>query len=79
MTVRWEELNADTQALYPQENLRQPLRIIIDSQNRVTPSTASEEKRGPTAPTAEQGRGGGRRACPELWCRNITGISISWC
>ncbi len=37
MTVRWEELNADTQALYPQENLRQPLRIIIDSQNRVTP------------------------------------------
>lgn len=37
MTVRWDELNADTQALYPQENLRQPLRIIIDSQNRVTP------------------------------------------
>lgn len=37
MTVRWDELNADTQALYPQDNLRQPLRIVIDSQNRVTP------------------------------------------
>jgi len=37
LTVRWAELNADTQALYPQENLRQPVRIVIDSQNRVTP------------------------------------------
>lgn len=37
LTVRWDELNADTQALYPRENLRQPLRIVIDSQNRVTP------------------------------------------
>ncbi|EKS7427002.1 TPA: bifunctional diaminohydroxyphosphoribosylaminopyrimidine deaminase/5-amino-6-(5-phosphoribosylamino)uracil reductase RibD [Enterobacter cancerogenus] len=37
MTVRWDELNADIQALYPQENLRQPPRIVIDSQNRVTP------------------------------------------
>ena len=37
LTVRWDELNADTQALYPQEKLRQPLRIVIDSQNRVTP------------------------------------------
>ncbi|WLI78780.1 bifunctional diaminohydroxyphosphoribosylaminopyrimidine deaminase/5-amino-6-(5-phosphoribosylamino)uracil reductase RibD [Kosakonia sp. H02] len=37
LTVRWDELNADTQALYPQENVRQPVRIIIDSQNRVTP------------------------------------------
>lgn len=32
-----DELSADTQALYPQENLRQPLRIVIDSQNRVAP------------------------------------------
>lgn len=37
LTVRWDELNAETQALYPQENLRQPLRVVIDSQNRVTP------------------------------------------
>lgn len=38
LTVRWEELDADSQALYPQENVRQPVRIVIDSQNRVTPT-----------------------------------------
>ncbi len=37
LTVRWQELSADTRALYPEENLRQPLRVVIDSQNRVTP------------------------------------------
>ncbi|HAT1616588.1 TPA: bifunctional diaminohydroxyphosphoribosylaminopyrimidine deaminase/5-amino-6-(5-phosphoribosylamino)uracil reductase RibD, partial [Raoultella ornithinolytica] len=37
LTVRWEELDADIRARYPQENLRQPLRIVIDSHNRVTP------------------------------------------
>ncbi len=37
LTVRWQELSADTRALYPEANLRQPLRVVIDSQNRVTP------------------------------------------
>lgn len=37
LTVRWDELDAETQSIYPRENLRQPLRIILDSQNRVTP------------------------------------------
>lgn len=37
LTVRWNELGAATQARYPEENLRQPVRVIIDSQNRVTP------------------------------------------
>ncbi|MGA5654450.1 bifunctional diaminohydroxyphosphoribosylaminopyrimidine deaminase/5-amino-6-(5-phosphoribosylamino)uracil reductase RibD [Rahnella contaminans] len=37
LNVRWSELGSDVQAVYPQENLRQPLRIILDSQNRVTP------------------------------------------
>ena len=37
LTVRWEELGAATQGHYPQESLRQPVRVIIDSQNRVTP------------------------------------------
>ncbi|MGK3328274.1 DUF3251 domain-containing protein [Escherichia fergusonii] len=35
--MRWSELDEQTQALYPQQNLRQPVRIVIDSQNRVTP------------------------------------------
>lgn len=37
LTVRWDELDSGTQRVYPRENLRQPVRIILDSQNRVTP------------------------------------------
>ncbi|MCC8379491.1 bifunctional diaminohydroxyphosphoribosylaminopyrimidine deaminase/5-amino-6-(5-phosphoribosylamino)uracil reductase RibD [Xenorhabdus sp. PB30.3] len=37
LTVRWNELDAETQAVYPQEALRQPVRIIVDSKNRITP------------------------------------------
>lgn len=48
LTVRWDELNADTQALYPRENLRQPLRIVIDSQNRVTPQHCIVQQAGET-------------------------------
>lgn len=38
LTVRWSSLPDDVQAIYPQEMLRQPVRIIIDSANRVMPS-----------------------------------------
>ncbi|SQI86910.1 diaminohydroxyphosphoribosylaminopyrimidine deaminase [Klebsiella oxytoca] len=48
LTVRWDELNAETQALYPQENLRQPLRIVIDSHNRVTPQHRIVQQAGET-------------------------------
>lgn len=37
LTVRWESLDVDVQSVYPQENIRQPIRVIIDSQNRITP------------------------------------------
>ncbi|QAV23722.1 bifunctional diaminohydroxyphosphoribosylaminopyrimidine deaminase/5-amino-6-(5-phosphoribosylamino)uracil reductase RibD [Proteus hauseri] len=37
MNVRWDELSNEFKAIYPQEELRQPIRIITDSQNRVTP------------------------------------------
>lgn len=37
LTVRWNELDSATQAVYAQENLRQPTRIILDRENRVTP------------------------------------------
>ncbi|EOF4702183.1 bifunctional diaminohydroxyphosphoribosylaminopyrimidine deaminase/5-amino-6-(5-phosphoribosylamino)uracil reductase RibD [Klebsiella oxytoca] len=48
LTVRWDELNAETQALYLQENLRQPLRVVIDSQNRVTPQHRIVQQAGET-------------------------------
>ncbi|WP_333851064.1 bifunctional diaminohydroxyphosphoribosylaminopyrimidine deaminase/5-amino-6-(5-phosphoribosylamino)uracil reductase RibD [Leclercia sp.] len=58
LTVRWDELNADTQALYPQENLRQPLRIVVDRQNRVTPEHRIVQQPGETwfARTQEDAR-----------------------
>ena len=48
LTVRWEELGADIRARYPQENLRQPLRIVIDSHNRVTPEHRIVQQAGET-------------------------------
>jgi diaminohydroxyphosphoribosylaminopyrimidine deaminase/5-amino-6-(5-phosphoribosylamino)uracil reductase len=39
MTVRWSELG-DLQANYAEETLRQPLRVVIDSQNRLSPELA---------------------------------------
>lgn len=35
LTVRWNELPTAIQAIYPEETLRQPVRVILDSQNRL--------------------------------------------
>ena len=48
LTVRWDELDAETQSLYPRENLRQPLRILLDSQNRITPQHRVVQQPGAT-------------------------------
>ncbi|MBV4413765.1 bifunctional diaminohydroxyphosphoribosylaminopyrimidine deaminase/5-amino-6-(5-phosphoribosylamino)uracil reductase RibD [Enterobacteriaceae bacterium YMB-R22] len=37
LTVRWSELDEGTRARYPQQALRQPVRVVVDSRNRVTP------------------------------------------
>ncbi|HFD7932033.1 TPA: bifunctional diaminohydroxyphosphoribosylaminopyrimidine deaminase/5-amino-6-(5-phosphoribosylamino)uracil reductase RibD [Yersinia enterocolitica] len=47
LTVRWQELDAQTQALYLQDALRQPVRIIVDSHNRVTPQHKVIQQDGP--------------------------------
>lgn len=36
LTVRWETLDAAIKAQYPKDSLRQPVRVILDSQNRVS-------------------------------------------
>lgn len=36
LTVRWHELPLDIQAIYPQNQIRQPYRVILDSQNKLT-------------------------------------------
>jgi riboflavin biosynthesis protein RibD len=38
MNVRWEQLPASAQSTYPAANVRQPIRIIIDSQQRIQAS-----------------------------------------
>lgn len=48
LTVRWPSLPEDVQALYPQEQVRQPVRIIIDSANRVTPQHRVSQEGGRT-------------------------------
>jgi diaminohydroxyphosphoribosylaminopyrimidine deaminase/5-amino-6-(5-phosphoribosylamino)uracil reductase len=79
LTVRWDELSADTQALYPAGNLRQPLRIVIDSQNRVTPEHRIVQQAGETLfARLRADERSGRKACARCWCRSITAISI-WC
>ncbi|WP_395480039.1 bifunctional diaminohydroxyphosphoribosylaminopyrimidine deaminase/5-amino-6-(5-phosphoribosylamino)uracil reductase RibD [Candidatus Curculioniphilus buchneri] len=37
LTVRWSSLTEEIQNLYPKIQLRQPIRVIVDSNNRVTP------------------------------------------
>lgn len=39
MTVRWSELG-DLQQSYKESDIRQPIRVVIDSQNRLTPELA---------------------------------------
>lgn len=58
LTVRWDMLSPDVQALYSQEDLRQPVRIVIDSQNRVTPEHRIVQQPGETwfARTANDAR-----------------------
>lgn len=37
LNIRWDELGEAVQCDYPKQAVRQPLRVVIDSQNRVTP------------------------------------------
>lgn len=46
MTVRWSELG-ELKHTYPEEEVRQPLRVVIDSQNRITPDLALFEHESP--------------------------------
>lgn len=46
MTVRWSELGS-VKASYPKEAIRQPLRVVIDSQNRLSPELELFEHESP--------------------------------
>lgn len=48
LTVRWSELPESVRHFYPEENIRQPTRIIVDSQNRVMPNHRVVSQQGET-------------------------------
>lgn len=79
LTVRWDELDAETQRLYPRENLRQPLRILLDSQNRITPQHRVVQQ---PAPPGWRGcrrmNRPGRKTLSSLSARRTAAASIWW-
>lgn len=58
LNVRWSELPASVQAHYPEPKVRQPLRVIIDTQNRLTPELALFAQPGPILLLRGQPTGG---------------------
>lgn len=48
LTVRWSELDSESQRLVDEAELRQPVRVIVDNQNRVTPHHKLIEQSGET-------------------------------
>jgi diaminohydroxyphosphoribosylaminopyrimidine deaminase/5-amino-6-(5-phosphoribosylamino)uracil reductase len=54
LNVRWNELPDDIRALYPQEQLRQPLRVIVDSRQRLQPDARLFSLPGPVLLARQQ-------------------------
>ncbi|MFB6434815.1 MAG: bifunctional diaminohydroxyphosphoribosylaminopyrimidine deaminase/5-amino-6-(5-phosphoribosylamino)uracil reductase RibD [Candidatus Malihini olakiniferum] len=48
LTVRWDALDLDTQQQLPNMNLPQPIRVIVDSHDRVTPQHQLTHQKGQT-------------------------------
>ncbi|MEZ3499717.1 bifunctional diaminohydroxyphosphoribosylaminopyrimidine deaminase/5-amino-6-(5-phosphoribosylamino)uracil reductase RibD [Pantoea sp. KPR_PJ] len=69
LTVRWAELDGETQSLLDEATLRQPLRVIVDSQNRVTPQHKA---------IAQPGETWLMRATPDeqAWPESVTQIAV---
>lgn len=47
LNVRWQQLPLEVQSIYPQEKLRQPLRVILDSQHQIEPKGRLFESESP--------------------------------
>ncbi|MGG6176558.1 bifunctional diaminohydroxyphosphoribosylaminopyrimidine deaminase/5-amino-6-(5-phosphoribosylamino)uracil reductase RibD [Pantoea allii] len=69
LTVRWSELDSDSQRLVDEAQLRQPVRVIVDSQNRVTPQHKLIEQLGETWLMRQQ-------ADDLRWPETVTQISV---
>ncbi|KTS71521.1 bifunctional diaminohydroxyphosphoribosylaminopyrimidine deaminase/5-amino-6-(5-phosphoribosylamino)uracil reductase RibD [Pantoea stewartii] len=69
LTVRWAELDSDSQRLIDAQTLRQPVRVIVDSQNRVTPQHKLIEQLGETWLMRQQ-------ADTQRWPDSVTQIPV---
>ena len=69
LTVRWAELDSESQSLLNEAELRQPLRVIVDSRNRVTPQHKL---------IAQPGETWLMRAAPDqqVWPESVTQIAV---
>lgn len=69
LNVRRDALSAEVLARYPQDELRQPVRVVIDSHNRVTPEHRIVQQAGETwfARTEQDNR---------VWPENVRTLSI---
>lgn len=48
LTVRWQELDAESQRQYPRHDVRQPVRVILDRQQQITPEARIIQQPGET-------------------------------
>lgn len=69
LTVRWSELDSESQRLVDEAELRQPVRVIVDSQNRVTPDHKLIEQLGETWLMRQQ-------VDDRHWPETVTQISV---
>ncbi|AFP84435.1 bifunctional diaminohydroxyphosphoribosylaminopyrimidine deaminase/5-amino-6-(5-phosphoribosylamino)uracil reductase RibD [secondary endosymbiont of Ctenarytaina eucalypti] len=72
LTVRWQSLPKTVQDLCPKTQLHQPVRVIIDSANRITPSHRIAQ---------EQGRTWLARLSPDdrLWPASVEQLQLQSC
>ena len=70
LNVRWQELGYEAQQAYPESALRQPIRVVIDSKNRVTPQHRLVELSGKTVLARKQ-------ADTLVWPENVEQLVMS--
>ena len=58
LNVRWSQLPAEIQALYPEPRLRQPLRVLVDSRQRLQPDAQLFSLPGPVLLARQQPQAG---------------------
>jgi diaminohydroxyphosphoribosylaminopyrimidine deaminase/5-amino-6-(5-phosphoribosylamino)uracil reductase len=75
LNVRWDELPASVKACYPKANLRQPLRVIVDGQQRLTPALPLFQHPSPIL-LARSHADTGTLAAAELWPEWVSTLSV---